>query len=289
MIWIGLTGGMGCGKSAALNFFQELNCGTESADRIVSKLYKNPEILAKISKTLDLPDIDDDLKNHLENDLENRLENDLKNRLENDLENRLENDLENRLENDLENRLENDLKNRLENDLENRLENDLENRLENDLKNRLENDLEKILEKIKSEVSKKVFTHSESEKLRALEIILHPQVRKKTSEAKHNLEKSGYKISFYEIPLLFEKNLENQFDKTVCIGADEQIQINRIKKRNPNWSDEEIKNRLKSQMSLKEKKDRADFYIDNSGDLANLKENCKKLLSSIAKHCRQTL
>ena len=195
MIWIGLTGEIGCGKSTALKIFQELNCGIESADRIVSELYKKPSVLEKISKDLNL-------------------------------------------------------------------------------------NLTENLDDMKSKISERVFDNSKN--LKILESILHPKVQMKALESKHSLEKSGFEVSFYEIPLLFEKNLEDQFDKTVCIGANRSIQIERIKKRNPKWSDEEIQNRLNSQMSLEEKKERSDFYINNSGDLNNLKKQCKNLLNFLA-------
>jgi len=194
MIWIGLTGGMGCGKSTALKIFQDLNCGIESADKIVSELYKRPEVINEISRALDLPD-------------------------------------------------------------------------------------NKSLEELKAEISKKVFNNPEN--LLKLESILHPLVRKKASEAKEALQEKGFDFAFYEIPLLFEKKLEAQFDKTLCIGANKETQIERIKKRNLKWSVEEIQNRLNSQISLEEKKRRSDFYIDNSGDLEELKQKCSELLSTL--------
>ena len=39
---IGLTGGIGCGKSAALNAFHSLNCDILDADRICHDLYNEP-------------------------------------------------------------------------------------------------------------------------------------------------------------------------------------------------------------------------------------------------------
>jgi dephospho-CoA kinase len=194
MLWIGLTGGMGCGKSTALKALKELNCGTESADAIVSDLYESHPVLEEISKALGIT-------------------------------------------------------------------------------------LDQDLESLKSMISKKVF--QDPKNLKTLESILHPKVREKALKSKQDLESKGYAISFYEVPLLFEKNLENQFDKTVCIGAKQSVQIERIKKRNPKWSDKEIQNRLNSQMSLEEKKQRADFYIDNSGDLSDLKKSCERLLRDL--------
>ena len=49
-MFVGLTGGMGCGKSVALNFFAELGYVTIDADSICHKLYSNRE--SKFSHTL---------------------------------------------------------------------------------------------------------------------------------------------------------------------------------------------------------------------------------------------
>lgn len=191
MLWIGLSGGMGCGKSSALKLFKELGSGTESADEIVSILYTKKEVLEKIGQALDLRLTDD-------------------------------------------------------------------------------------LAKFKKEVSSLVF--KDRSKLSLIEDILHPMVREKAEEARAKLKSEGKKVSFYEIPLLFEKNLEKHFDQTLCIGADKKTQLERIRLRNPDWSEQEIKSRIEKQLSLKEKQKRADFYIDNSGSLEELKKACKDYL-----------
>ena len=49
-MFAGLTGGMGCGKSAALNFFAELGYVTIDADSICHTLYRNSE--SQFSKSL---------------------------------------------------------------------------------------------------------------------------------------------------------------------------------------------------------------------------------------------
>jgi len=194
MLWIGLTGGMGCGKSTALEIFKNLGCGIESADRIVSKLYTQKNVLTQIGQALDL-------------------------------------------------------------------------------------DTDNKIESLKIEISKKVFNRPDS--LKKLEDILHPLVRKESEISKNTFIKEGKKISFYEVPLLFEKNLEKHFDKTLCIGASLGVQMDRIKLRNPNWSEAEIKNRLKAQLDLNEKKERSDFYIDNSQTEKELELQCRVVLKTL--------
>lgn len=48
---IGLTGGMGCGKSTVLNIFRSLGCDTMDADNICHELYENDSLV--ISQIMD--------------------------------------------------------------------------------------------------------------------------------------------------------------------------------------------------------------------------------------------
>jgi len=54
MIWVGVTGGMGCGKSTAVDFFQQLGFGVVSADQVVHDLYKSPAVVSEVSKILNI-------------------------------------------------------------------------------------------------------------------------------------------------------------------------------------------------------------------------------------------
>ncbi len=67
----------------------------------------------------------------------------------------------------------------------------------------------------------------------------------------------------FEVPLLFEYDLENLFDKTISVISDLDTRVERIKKRNPNWSLEQIAHRIHIQMSDEEKIKRSDFIIWN--------------------------
>jgi len=67
----------------------------------------------------------------------------------------------------------------------------------------------------------------------------------------------------YDVPLLFEKKLQNQLDKTVLIYATEQQQIERLCKRDQ-IDKEFAKTILKNQLPIDEKKELADLVIDNT-------------------------
>ena len=80
-----------------------------------------------------------------------------------------------------------------------------------------------------------------------------------------------------DIPLLFEEKLDRLCEKTVVVYAPAALQKKRLKKRN-RLSEKEIKNRLKSQMPIEQKKKKADFVIDNSGSLIVTRQQVQNFL-----------
>ncbi len=115
-----------------------------------------------------------------------------------------------------------------------------------------------------------------------LESIVHPLVQEKIKSLRAELEQQGKKIAFYDVPLLFEKKLESQFDTIVLVTSHESDQIARMKSRNQ-WSDEEIRRRLAAQLPLSEKEKGAHHIIRNHGDLADLEWQLDQLLISLSK------
>ena len=111
----------------------------------------------------------------------------------------------------------------------------------------------------KPELAKIVF--SDSEALSDLESFMHPRIRAKWQEKISNLE-SGKNI-VVEVPLLFEKNYECDFDATICVAASESVQVKRLEKRG--LPEIAARERIKAQLPLSEKVRRADFVIFNDG------------------------
>ncbi len=68
-----------------------------------------------------------------------------------------------------------------------------------------------------------------------------------------------------ESAILFEHGLDKFFDLVIVVDAPMDVRVERIKKRNPNLTEEEIRNRIQAQMPQEEKCRRADLVIDNSG------------------------
>lgn len=125
-----------------------------------------------------------------------------------------------------------------------------------------------------------VFQNKEKRKL--LNSIVHPEVIKKMEQEIKNHQKNRKLLIFLDIPLLYESGLENMCNQVAVVYAPETIMIERIKKRD-GLSDQEIKNRIASQMSIEEKKEKADYVIDNSKSIAQTKKQVQDLMNKISK------
>lgn len=85
---------------------------------------------------------------------------------------------------------------------------------------------------------------------------------------------------FYDIPLLFEKNLDTKFDLSILVYADQETQISRLMKRD-NHSREEAYNIINQQISIEEKKKKADLTLLNTKDLFFIESQVSDLMSQL--------
>lgn len=113
---------------------------------------------------------------------------------------------------------------------------------------------------------------SNSEHLARLEALLHPKVRGEVAKKKSQLWAQGVGHAFYDVPLLFEKKMEDQFDYIVVVSADPDLRRKRIKDR-MKLSDSEIDARMTWQIppNIKEAAATAVIY-NNAGEAELLSE-----------------
>ncbi|MFC6175871.1 dephospho-CoA kinase [Companilactobacillus huachuanensis] len=122
---------------------------------------------------------------------------------------------------------------------------------------------------------------SDNEQLQKLNHITRPLIKEKILETIDLIKKSTSKtIAIFEIQLLFEGGYENYFDGVISLYERPEIQLDRLMKRN-DLSKKVAQDRINSQLSMDEKKRRADFVIDNSGDLKHLEQEFEKLMSQL--------
>lgn len=104
---------------------------------------------------------------------------------------------------------------------------------------------------------------------RELNAIVHPEVARLAAERLDALRSSGAPMAVYEVPLLFENDLEQAMDATLLVAAPEATQLARMATRD--WLDEDAaRARLAAQLPLAEKRRRATAVIENDGSLPEL-------------------
>ena len=121
-------------------------------------------------------------------------------------------------------------------------------------------------------------TFSNPEARKKLENILHPLIQARTKVLREELEKAGHKFAIYDIPLLFETNAQSQFDAVAVVSCRPEQQRERLRSRN-NLTEQEINDRLAAQLPLRDKVSKADFVIDNSGDISHLQSEVDRFLT----------
>lgn len=80
-----------------------------------------------------------------------------------------------------------------------------------------------------------------------------------------------------EVPLLFEAGMEAGFDATVAIVADEPVRDERAAARGHAGVD----SRARRQLPQREKARRANFVVENDGDLAELERKMSQMLDEV--------
>lgn len=121
-----------------------------------------------------------------------------------------------------------------------------------------------------------IIFHDE-QKRQLLNIIVHPEVRRRLNEQKEAAINNGAAIIVLDIPLLFESQLTNMVDKTLLVYVDQTIQLKRLMERN-SMKREEAEARIHSQMPLAEKIPLADEIINNNGSIAKTKKQLLEIL-----------
>ena len=87
-------------------------------------------------------------------------------------------------------------------------------------------------------------------------------------------------IFFMDLPLLFELQYDNWFDQIWLVDVSEETQLSRLMNRNA-LNQEEAEKRIAAQLSLREKRKRADVLIDNNGSLEATRQQIRDALQKL--------
>jgi dephospho-CoA kinase len=114
--------------------------------------------------------------------------------------------------------------------------------------------------------------------LEALEAIVHPAVQE--ARAEFLSQHRDAPALLFDIPLLFETGGERAFDKVIVVSAPADVQRQRVLAR-PGMTPERLEAILARQLPDDEKRRRADFVIDNGGDLSTTERQVRHILSCL--------
>ena len=128
---------------------------------------------------------------------------------------------------------------------------------------------------------------SNAAKRKKLESLLHPIIIYKMKEEAHEYIENNQVVIFMA-PLLYETGLNRFCDQVWVISASKKTQIKRLEKRNNLDQDASLK-RINSQLSIEEKKKKADVVIENNSTIKKLKEKLDKQWKKVLKGEDETL
>ena len=115
------------------------------------------------------------------------------------------------------------------------------------------------------------------DELRWLESQTHPRVGEAVLEWRRQLG-SEVEVGVVEVPLLFEAGMEDAFDATVAVIADDEIRERRLADRGQPG----LEGREQRQLDQGEKARRADHVIRNDGTLEDLEGEVRRVAAEVA-------
>ena len=128
---------------------------------------------------------------------------------------------------------------------------------------------------------------ADQNELDALNRIVHPGVTRLRDREIALARERGDPIVICVIPLLFERNIVDEFDAIVLVDAPRPLRLERmVATRGMEATD--AMNMIASQMPAELKRARADYVIENNGTLQDLERDVDALWSSLQRNAVET-
>ena len=125
----------------------------------------------------------------------------------------------------------------------------------------------------RSAIAERVFGDDEARAW--LEGVLWPRVGERV--AAWRAEVGDDRVAVVEVPLLFESGMEDVFDQTIAVVADEGVRERRAAAR----GHASVAQRTGRQLTQAEKAQKADFTVRNDGSLTDLRESLSQVLAKL--------
>ena len=115
-------------------------------------------------------------------------------------------------------------------------------------------------------------------RLAELEAIVHPAVH--AARAAFIRRHRSSPALLFEIPLLFETDGQDEYDKVITVSAPSEVQRDRVLRR-PGMTPAKLDSILARQTPDAEKRERADFVVDTGGDLSTTERQVGQILACL--------
>lgn len=122
-----------------------------------------------------------------------------------------------------------------------------------------------------------IFFHQDQAQ-KKIEAYIYPRLSLEVQEEFKSLGSPAY--VFYDVPLLFEKEMASGVDLRILVYAPYELQLKRLLARDKN-TEELAKQILSKQWPIEKKKDLSDFIIKNEGALDELPREIENILNQI--------
>lgn len=117
---------------------------------------------------------------------------------------------------------------------------------------------------------------------------LHPEVKKYMLSEINQLKLEGHEIIVCDVPLLFESGFDKLCDKNLLVYIPRTIQLERLMVRDEINKSYALK-KINAQMSMKEKRKKADLIIDNSKSILETKKAFNDIMNQLKESIHGTI
>lgn len=130
-------------------------------------------------------------------------------------------------------------------------------------------------------IASKIF--NDKSLLTKMNAIVHPKV---ASHFKHWLKKQDAPYVVKEAAIIFENNLEHQYDYIITVVADKELRIKRVINRDK-VTKSKVESIMDNQLSDKEKIEKSNFVIENN-NLEDAKKQAQEIHEFLVKKAEQS-
>ncbi|KAI9276249.1 dephospho-CoA kinase [Sporodiniella umbellata] len=122
---------------------------------------------------------------------------------------------------------------------------------------------------------------NDPEKRKILNQCTHPYVRMEMLKEAFKYWVKGESMVIFDVPLLIESKMDRMMGYTVVVYCSENIQLKRLKERDGIKDDQVAMTRIKAQMPMADKVEKADIVLDNSTDLQQLQIQVQNMVKKV--------